>query len=87
MVKKPIDTTYLQLLLDEAKAYALPGYEFYGLKDALKGDDPRIVAKRLREIARQVLEGVFQQKSPTQAGACACCAKRLWDLASSIEEA
>ena len=81
-----IDQSYLEKVLNEARALHLHGYEFYGVRDALRGDNPEVLAKRLREVAEQVLAGVSVQPSEELASACGGCAWSLYRLARMVTE-
>lgn len=81
-----IDQSYLEKVLAEAKALHLHGYEFYGVREALRNETPEVLAKRLREVAEQVLAGVAAQASEERASACGGCAWSLYRLARMVTE-
>lgn len=81
-----IDQSYLEKVLDEARALHLHGYEFYGVRAALRDNNPQVLAKRLREVAEQVLAGVGVQPSEEMASACGGCAWSLYRLARMAVE-
>ncbi len=81
-----MDEKYLWLVLNEARSYALPGYEFYGVKNALKDQDYKALARRLEELAKQVAEGMLYQDSVDAGRACGGCAWTLQKLANQARQ-
>ena len=81
-----MDEKYLWLVLAEARSYALPGYEFHGVKDALRNQDYKALSRRLGELAVQVAEGVLRQDTEDAGRACGGCAWTLQKLANQASK-